>query len=271
MWLPSSIIMSSTGPFASRARRSASLAGTMRSSRPFTINNGQVMFCATPSSDSVLAFLRASSGVLQWLRTRKARRVNSGNPSQPAPQLNGPPAAIQALMRLPAAAETDAPHADPVGIEVGPFLHKIDHGLHRHLVVAANRKVILRFALTGTFEDQGRDSARKKWRLVGVSFLFCGVEADRHHQNGWPVDTDRLAQDAGHDAALIGNLDALAGGAQVRKCSLPAFDLLLVRGFHLSLIVHEQEGRKMIVDAGALEALTRGEEMFFRQRLTAQL
>src|SRR5674476_597988 len=104
MWLPSSIIISSTGPFTSRARRSASFAGTMRSSRPFTMKIGQVMFCATPSSDSVFAFLRAASSVLQWLRTRNASRVSSGNPSQASAQLNGPPSAMQALIRLSNAA-----------------------------------------------------------------------------------------------------------------------------------------------------------------------
>src|SRR5262249_25586917 len=62
--------------------------------------------------------------------------------------------------------EADAPHAEPGRIEVGTFLHKINHGLHRHLVVAANWEVILCFALAGTFEDQRRDSAREKWRLV---------------------------------------------------------------------------------------------------------
>src|SRR5664280_457758 len=91
MWLPSSIIINTTGPFTSRASRSASLAGTMRSSRPFTMKIGQVIFCAMPSSDSVAAFLRASSSVLQWLRTRNASRVNCGRPSQAVPKSNGPP------------------------------------------------------------------------------------------------------------------------------------------------------------------------------------
>src|SRR5262249_42415792 len=145
------------------------------------------------------------------------------------------------------------------------------HGLYRDLVVAANGKVVLCFALARTFEDQGRDSARQKWRLVGISFFFCRVEPDRHDQNRRSFDTGRLAQDAGQSAALVGNLDALTRRSQGRKCSLPTFDLLLVRGFHLRLMVHEQEGSKMIVDTGALQAFSRGEETFFRQRLTAQL
>ncbi len=108
MWLPSSIIISSTGPLTSRASRSASAAGTMRSCRPFTMKIGQVMFCAMPSSVSVAAFLRASASDLAWLRTRNASRVNSGSPSQAAPKSNGPPSAMQALMRLSNAAARGA-------------------------------------------------------------------------------------------------------------------------------------------------------------------
>ena len=45
---------------------------------------------------------------MQWLRTRNASRVNSGNPSQAAPQSNGPPSATQALMRFSNAAARGA-------------------------------------------------------------------------------------------------------------------------------------------------------------------
>src|SRR5215471_14292026 len=45
MWLPSSTMSSSHGPFTSRARRSASCHGMMRSCFPVTMNSGQVMFC----------------------------------------------------------------------------------------------------------------------------------------------------------------------------------------------------------------------------------
>ena len=68
MWLPSSIIISLTGPFTSRASRSASAAGTTRSSRPFTMKSGQVIFSATPTSERVAAFSRASASDWQWLR-----------------------------------------------------------------------------------------------------------------------------------------------------------------------------------------------------------
>ena len=46
--------------------------------------------------------------VLAWLRTRNASRVSSGRPSQAAPQSNGPPSAMQALMRLSNAAARGA-------------------------------------------------------------------------------------------------------------------------------------------------------------------
>ena len=150
-------------------------------------------------------------------------------------------------------------------------LDEIDHGLHRHLVVAANGKIVLRFALAGTFEDQRRDAARQKRRFVGVAFLLGRVEADRHDHHRRLFDARRLAQDAGQRLALIGNFDALAGRPQMRQRGLPAFDLLLVRGLHLRLVVHEQERSEVIVDAGALQTFAGGEEMLLGQRLAAEL
>ena len=85
MWLPSSIIINSTGPLTSRAKRSASAGGMTRSLRPLTIKIGQVMSLRD-------AFERQRQGVLarflllaQWLRTRNASRVNSGRRPRPAP------------------------------------------------------------------------------------------------------------------------------------------------------------------------------------------
>ena len=129
----------------------------------------------------------------------------------------------------------------------------------------------MRFALAGTFEDQRRDAARQKRRFVGVAFLLGRVEADGHHDDRRLIDARRLAQNAGQRLALIGNLDAFAGRPQVRKRRLPAFDLLLVRGFHLRLVMHEQKRREMIVDAGALQAFAGGEKMLLRKRLAAEL
>src|SRR3954466_246374 len=112
---------------------------------------GQVMFCATPLSDSVAALRRASSSVALLLRTRNASRVKSGTLSMHSPQSNGPPSARQALMRLSkaaagerglgalvegggarrvVAAEANASNRDAHGVEVAPRLDEVDHSLH---------------------------------------------------------------------------------------------------------------------------------------------
>ena len=121
------------------------------------------------------------------------------------------------------------------------MLDEVEHGLHRHLVVAADRKIVLGFALSGAFEDQCRNPAREKRCLVSVAFLLGGIEPDRHHENGGLIDACRLAQDAGERLALIGDFDTFAGWPEIGKRGLPAFDLLFVRGLHLRLVVHEQE------------------------------
>ena len=58
---------------------------------------------------------------------------------------------------------------------------------------------------------------------------------------GGLIDARRLAQDAGERLALIGDLDTFAGWPEIGKRGLPALDLLLVRGLHLRLVMHEQE------------------------------
>src|SRR6476660_1244809 len=55
------------------------------------------------------------------------------------------------------------------------------------------------------------------------------------------------------------------------KRRLPALDLCLVRGSHLRLVMHEQKRREVIIDAGALQALTGSEKTLFRQRGAAKL
>ena len=103
--------------------------------------------------------------------------------------------------------------------------------------------------------------ARQERRFVGVGFFLGRIEPDRHRHHRRLLDAGRLAQDAGERLALIRDFDALAGRPQMRQRRLPAFDLLLVRGLHLRQVVHEQERREMIVDAGALQAFAGGEEM----------
>src|SRR5690349_769469 len=68
--------------------------------------------------------------------------------------------------------EADAPHTHPLCIKVVALLDEIDHGSHRHFVVAADGEIVLSLALSGAFEHERRNSARKERRLVGVAFLL---------------------------------------------------------------------------------------------------
>src|SRR6185312_7710742 len=108
-------------------------------------------------------------------------------------------------------AEADAPHADVVCIKIAALLDEVEHGLHWHLVVAADRKVVLGFALSEAFTDQRYNPADKKQCLISVALFLGGIETDRHHKNRGLLDAHRLAQDAGERLALIRNFDAFAG------------------------------------------------------------
>src|SRR5665213_2561902 len=169
------------------------------------------------------------------------------------------------------AAEADAPRANARGVEIAPRGDVVQHRFHRHFVVAADRKVVLRLALAGTLEHQRRDAAREKRRFVGIGFLLGRVEPDRHRHHRRLFDADRLAQNPCERPALVGNFDALAGWTQMRQRRLPAFNLFFVRGLHLRLVLHEQERREMIVDAGALQTFAGGEKMLGGKRLAAEL
>src|SRR5262245_43245114 len=83
-------------------------------------------------------------------------------------------------------AQAHAPHSEPLRVEIRALFGKIEHSLHWHFVVTADGEIILRLALAGPLEDQRRHAAREKGCLVGVAFLFCGVEAYRHDDNRWP-------------------------------------------------------------------------------------
>ena len=108
-----------TGPVTSRASRSASFAGTMRSCRPFTMKIGQVMFLATPSSDSVAAFLRRlvpfCSGCARGTPRVSARQAvpRLAPVERPAEREAGLDALVErGGARSVIAAEAHAPHAD---------------------------------------------------------------------------------------------------------------------------------------------------------------
>ena len=146
-----------------------------------------------------------------------------------------------------------------VGVEIAPRLDEIEHGLHRHLVVAADGEVVLRLALARPVEDQRRHAAREERRLVGVAFLLGRIEADRHHHDRRLVDAGRLAQDAGEHLALdresrrarpaAAGAAAPPAGIRSPSCARPSS----------AAVVHEQERREVVVDAGALQALAGGE------------
>ncbi len=142
---------------------------------------------------------------------------------------------------------------------------------HRHFVVAANSEFVLCLPLTRAFENERCHSATEKRRLVSITFLFGGIEPDRHHYDWRPFDPRRFSQDARERFTLVGNFDAFAGWSQVRQCGLPTFDLFLVCHFHLRLVLYEQERRKMIINAGALQAFPCSQEMLLSKRLSPKL
>src|SRR6185312_12334020 len=58
---------------------------------------------------------------------------------------------------------------------------------------------------------------------------------------------------------------------QIRKRRLTARDAFHMRDFHLRHVMHEKEGREVIIDAGALQAFAGGEKILPRQRFTSDL
>src|SRR4051794_16974716 len=97
-------------------------------------------------------------------------------------------AGLDALLESPGAgrivaAEAYTPQPDARGVEIAARHHVIDHGLHRDLVVAADRKIVLALTLPRPVEHQGCDAAIEIGPLIGVGFLFRGVETDSHDQH----------------------------------------------------------------------------------------
>jgi hypothetical protein len=122
----------------------------------------------------------------------------------------------------------------------------------------------------------GGDAAVEKRLLVGRGLLLAGIEPAHHHQHrrtrgATRRDSGRLAQNAGEGAALKGNRDALACGQEMGQRDAAAFHRLHVRRLHLRNIVHEQEFREMVIDAGALQVLAGTHLLAGRERRAAHV
>src|SRR5256885_13669441 len=81
------------------------------------------------------------------------------------------------------AAETHTPQPDARRIEIATRLDVINYRLHRRLVIAADRKIVLALALPRAIEHQGRDPAIEIGPLIGLRLFFRGIETDRHDQH----------------------------------------------------------------------------------------
>ena len=165
MWLPSSIIISAAGPLTSRASRSASAAGTMRSCRPFTMKIGQVMLLGDAvqrQRGRVLARLvqRLAMAAHAEGLARQFRQAVPGRAEieRPAERDAGLDALVESRRaRRVIAAQAHAPHADARRVEIAPRRDVVDHRLDRHLIVAADGEIVLRLALAGAVEDERRE------------------------------------------------------------------------------------------------------------------
>ena len=104
------------------------------------------------------------------------------------------------------AAKTYAPDGDVLGVEVSSVFDPVAHRFRRALVVAADRYLILGFALSGPIDGERRHAAGEEWFFVRMQLLFGGVEPRRHDDHG-----TRAAQYAENGFALERDGDAFAG------------------------------------------------------------
>src|SRR5262249_27494838 len=169
------------------------------------------------------------------------------------------------------AAEAHAPDADTAGVEIAAARHVIDDGAGRHLVIAADRKLVLALALSWSVEHQDRNTAIEEGALVGFGLLLGRIEATDHDHHWRPLNARRLAQDAEQRLSLIGDFHPLAWRYKMRQRQLAALDGPRMRRLHLWRVVHEQEFCEVIIDAGPLQVLPSAQQLSQRQRLATHL
>src|SRR5882672_5186197 len=168
------------------------------------------------------------------------------------------------------AAQAHTPHGDFRGVEVGTGLDPVAGGARRALVVAADRDLVLGFALPRAVDREDRDAAREERLLVGVQLLFGRVQARRHDEDGQSARAGGLSQHAVQRLALERDRDALARRTHLRQRRLVALDRAQVRIAHLLQVVHEHELREVVVHRGANEMLAAAQLVPLLQRLAPE-
>src|SRR6267143_5905675 len=119
----------------------------------------------------------------------------SGELRQPIPDLRPiertreRDAGLEALLvgrgtRRIVAAEAHTPDRDPFSIQIIALFDPIHDGARGALIVAADRDLVLRFALPRPVDRQQRHAAIEERVLVGMQFFLGRIQARSHHYDG---------------------------------------------------------------------------------------
>src|SRR6267143_2051501 len=152
------------------------------------------------------------------------------------------------------AAEAHAPDCNLFRIEILALLDPIDHRARRALVDAANRDLVLGFALPRAVDRQRRHPAVEEGILIGMQLFFCGVQPRGHHHYG-----AFAPQYAVESLAFERYRYAFPGRPHHRQRVTVALHRFHVRGAHLLRVLHEHEFGEVVVYRRAHEVLAGGE------------
>src|SRR5438309_3829295 len=93
------------------------------------------------------------------------------------------PLLVRRRTRGVVAAEADAPDGNSFSIEIIALFDPIHDCARRALVVAADRDLVLGFALPRAVDRQRRHAAVEERILIGMQLFFCGVQPRGHYQD----------------------------------------------------------------------------------------
>src|SRR5882762_5380275 len=121
---------------------------------------------------------------------RLARELRQAVPDlRPIERTRERDAGLEALLvgrgaRRVVAAQAHAPDCNLFRIEIPALLDPIDHRARGALVVAADRDLVLRFALPRAVDRQHRQAAIEERVLIGMQLFLRRIEARSHHDYG---------------------------------------------------------------------------------------